>query len=460
MVMCDTGKCSKIHPAQKFLCTTGRCIQVVHKTAGVHLIGAHIFCGNHSAYSIYCFINKNFFGTDAADVIVRIMLSRSQLKKGIMMKSKLLNSLILAALAVPGMAMAADPPGAPAGPTLSSILDASGVSLSGDMDFSYSHLSGTGAFTSGVNDRVFDYAHNSFSLQAIDVTIAKQPAEGYGGLVDLTMGKDASTIASTGSNLGVSQTFDITQAFVQYATGNWTTIAGKFVTMSGAEVIKTTGNTNFSRSILFGYAIPFSHTGVRATYKVSDAVSLTGGLNNGWDQTTDQNSQKTIELGAMLNPAKSFALSAMVYSGAEPGAAGTGTRNLLDLVATFTVSDSLNFVLNYDNASQENAVTAGTKAKWDGLAAYANYQINDPWRVSFRAETFDDKDGYRTGVVDSNGVGQKWKEATVTIGYAPTKSTELRGEIRKDTSDQYAFATSGGSSKSQSSVGLEAVYKF
>ena len=201
------------------------------------------------------------------------------------MKSKLLNSLILAALAAPGVALAA---AAPAAPTLSSVLDASGVSLSGDIDFSYSKLSGTGAFTSGTNDRVFDYAHNSFGLQAIDVTVSKLPAEGYGGLVDLTMGKDASAIASSG--LGpTNQSFDITQAYVQYASGATTVIAGKFVTMSGAEVIKTTGDTNFSRSILFGYAIPFSHTGVRATYKISDAVSLVGGVNNGWDQATDAN---------------------------------------------------------------------------------------------------------------------------------------------------------------------------
>jgi Putative beta-barrel porin-2, OmpL-like. bbp2 len=372
-----------------------------------------------------------------------------------MMKSKLLNTLILAALAVPGVAMAADAPAKPAVPTLSDVLDASGVSLSGDIDYSYNHLSGTGVFTSGTNDRVFDYAHNSFAVQAIDVAVSKLPAEGYGGSVELTMGKDASAIASTGTSLGATQTFDITQAFIQYASGATTVIAGKFVTMSGAEVIKTTGDTNFSRSILFGYAIPFAHTGVRATYKISDAVSLVGGVNNGWDQATDVNSQKTLELGAMLNPAKAFALSAMVYSGAEAGAAGTGTRNLLDLVATITVSDSLNFVLNYDNGAQENAVTAGAKAKWNGLAAYANYQINDPWRVSVRLETFKDTDGYRTGII------QTWKEATVTVGYAPTKSTELRGEVRKDTSDQAAFGYSDGiARKAQSSLGLEAIYKF
>ncbi len=232
-------------------------------------------------------------------------------------------------------------------------------------------------------------------------------------------------------------------------------------TLAGQEVIKASGNTNFSRSILFGYAIPFTHTGVRTTYKVSDAVSLIAGLNNGWDSAADQNSQKTIELGAALNPAKSFALTAQVYSGAEPGLVGAmGTRTLLDLVGTYTVSDSLNFVLNYDNGSQDDAVTVGSKAKWDGFAFYANYQINDPWRVSARVENFKDTDGYRTGVGIGTG-GQTWKEGTVTVGYAASKSTELRGEIRKDFSNVEAFGFSDGiARKAQDSVALEAVYKF
>ena len=381
-----------------------------------------------------------------------------------MIKNKLLNSLILAALAAPGLAMAAD---APAAPTLSSVLDASGVSITGDIDLSYSHLSSNGTFTSGINNRVFDYAPNSFTVQQVDLAIAKLPTEGFGGMVETTLGKDASTIASygtqtvapspTASNM---QTYDLTQAFGQYATGNWTTIFGKFVTMAGAEVIKASGNTNFSRSILFGYAIPYSHTGVRTTYKASDAVSLVGGLNNGWDQAQDTNAQKTIELAAVMNPTKAFALTADMYSGAEPASptptvgAAMGNRTLLDLVGTYTVTDSLNFVLNYDNGSQKNAVATGT-ANWSGLAAYANYQINDPWRVSVRAETFKDADGYRTGVA------QTWKEATVTVGYAVSKNAELRGEVRKDFSDVASFAYADGiARKGQNSVAMEALYKF
>ena len=50
--------------------------------------------------------------------------------------------------------------------------------------------------------------------------------------------------------------------------------------------------------------------------------------------------------------------------------------------------------------------------------------------------------------------------ATLTVGYAPAKSTELRAEIRKDESDQKAFTEGGKTTKDQNSFGLEAVYKF
>ncbi len=378
-----------------------------------------------------------------------------------MFKNKLLYTLILSAFSVPAMADT-PAPAAPVAPTLSAILDASGISVTGDLDFSYSSLSGTGQFQgTTTNNRVFDYAHNSFTMQALDLTVAKQPAEGYGGLVETTLGKDASTIASSGTNMA-NQTYDLTQAFVQYAAGSWTTIAGKFITQAGQEYIKSSANTNFSRSILFGYAIPFTHTGFRSTYKISDAVSLMGGVNNGWDEANDLHPNKNVELGVMLNPTKSIVLNLMDHYGTEQVAFGTlgtqGKRNLLDVVATYAVTDNLNFALNYDGGSQANSTLAnglaGT-AKWSGVAAYANYQINDLWRLSVRGETFNDTDGYRTGVV------QKWKEATLTVGYAPNKNVELRGEVRKDTSDKASFAYNDGiARKAQSSLGLEAIYKF
>jgi hypothetical protein len=377
-----------------------------------------------------------------------------------MQTNKLFLGVLGSVLAMPALA---ETP-ASAVPTLAQVLDASGVSLSGHIDTSYTALSGKGMFTSGTADRVFDANRNSFNVQAVDLTVSKLPAEGIGGLVDVTLGKDAAVIASSGTLTSLNQTYDLTQAYLQYASGGLTVTGGKFATDTGAEVIKATGNTNFSRSILFGYAIPFTHTGMRATYKFSDTLSVTGGVNNGWDEVVDIHPNKTVELGAVLSPAKAFTLSVMDHRGVEQvvfGAPGIqGNRNLLDVVATITATDNLNFVVNYDNGSQENggnngAPVPGTTAKWDGWAAYANYQFSELWRVSVRGETFSDKNGYRTGVT------QKWKEGTLTLAYMPSKSAELRGEIRKDSSDVASFQyTDGINRKSQSSVGLEAIYKF
>jgi len=295
-------------------------------------------------------------------------------------------------------------------------------------------------------------------------TLAMQPKQGFGGLLNVTGGRDADVINAYGLGLGKRNKIDLTQAFLQYATGPLTVIGGKFVTMAGAEVIKSPANPNFSRSILFGYAIPFTHTGVRATYAVDDALSLMAGVNNGWDNFKETNGAKTLELGMTYVPSKAYSLGAQVYTGKERVGGLTktgpeGTRNLIDLVGTFNVTEQLTFIVNYDYATQKNAALAaggnGT-AKWSGIAGYANYQINDQWRLSSRLEYFDDKDGYRTGVA------QKWKEATFTVGYMPVKALELRAEARADSSNVASFVNKSGTgaSKTQRSFGLQAIYSF
>lgn len=411
-----------------------------------------------------------------------------------MFKKTLMAGAIAIAICAPGIVFAADAAPTPAtdkpaeSPPIFSI---GGFDLTGYVDVAYSHLSGSGAFnttpagpgvTVGGPNRVFDYKRNALNLHQAAFTLAKQPKEGFGGLLNVTLGKDADVIAAydtnpsngTGCNLATGQAatgsckkdyWDVTQAFVQYATGPVTVIAGKFVTSAGAEVINSTANPNYSRSILFGYAIPFTHTGARVSYAATDTLTLIGGVNQGWDAIKDTNSAKTTELGVTFAPIKEFTLVAMGHFGKERvgglvSAGPEGSRNLIDLVATYNATDKLTFILNYDYATQDNTATVAAsgagKSKWDGLAGYVNYQFTDQWRMSFRAEYFDDRDGYRTGVV------QKWKEATLTVGYSPLKNLDLRAEVRADRSNVPAFIDSNGTtaSNNQNSFGLQAIYKF
>ncbi len=337
--------------------------------------------------------------------------------------------------------------------------------VSGYVDASYAHLSGAGMFTSGTANRVFDTKTDAFSLQQAALTIAYQPKEGLGAVLNITAGNDANLIASYGAITGGKSKFDVTQAYAQYATGALTVMAGKFVTLSGAEVITSPANPNFSRSILFGYAIPFTHTGLRAAYAASDTVTLTLGLNNGWDALKAANSGKTVELGASYTPSKAFVLAASGYVGKQRiaglvDAGPEGTRTLLDVVATWNVTDSLSLVVNYDWAKQANVtdgVTTAVDAKWSGLAAYANYTISDQWKASLRAEYLDDADGYRTGVA------QKWKEVTATLAYLPTKFWEIRLEARADSSNVDSFVKTietAAVGSSQNSIAVQSLFKF
>lgn len=387
------------------------------------------------------------------------------------MKRHLLNTLILAASIVPSVVMAADAPAnmnMPA-PTVSDILDASGIAVSGYLDVAYNKMSSTGLFvgTAGPlpggflgNSRIFDtpgatatHKFSSFNLHQAALIVSKMPKEGAGGYLNLTAGQDAATIASAG--LGTSN-LDVTQAYASYATGALTVIGGKFATLAGAELITTPSNKNYSRAWMFGWG-PYTHTGARATYVASDKITLIAGLNNGWDQVKHSStSTKTTELGFILTPFSMFSLATSYYQGKEMGnVAVVGTRRYLDMVGTITVSDKLNFVFDYANGRQKDAVTVGSQAKWNALALYANYQFNDTWRASYRHEAFDDKDGFRSPFA------QKLTSNTATVGYAVAQNMELRGEVRFDKSTVNAFLQNDGSTKkNQTSSAIQAVYKF
>jgi len=374
------------------------------------------------------------------------------------MKKLLIASAVTAAFAAPTVALAQ----AARAPTLSQVLDASGISVSGYLDagYSYANRDLEGA---GVTTRVFDSQNNSFALHQFGLQVAKQPTRGFGGVVNITVGSDAQVIhAFPETTLGAGSMFDITQAYGQYASGSLTLMAGKFVTLAGSEVIWSPSNNNFSHSILFG-AIPFTHTGVRAGYAVSNTVTLYGGINNGWDQLTDANKGKTVELGATIIPIKPLTSNITGYSGKEratvPGAPPDSTvaqdqRQLLNVVATYTINNRMSAGGEILSVTQDRA--AGS-AKYNGLAGYFTYSLNREWRVAARLENFDDKQGFHF----ATAAGTKYTEATATLAYIPNSSTELRVEVRGDKADNPVFVNSNGSTaKTLQTLGLQGIYKF
>jgi hypothetical protein len=373
------------------------------------------------------------------------------------MRKSLLALSVSAALAPSlGFAQAA----APAAPTLDKVLEASGLSITGYIDTAYSHADRD--IERGFSTRVFDSQNNSFMLHQMGLQIAKQPKEGFGGLVNVTAGRDAGVMHSSDAN---ENTFDLTQAYGQYASGALTVIAGKFTTLHGTEVLWSPSNANFSRSILFG-SVPFTHTGVRATFAANDMFSLIGGVNNGWDQLKDQNKGKTIELGGTAMPLKTVSLAASYYGGQETGALSgmTDRRDSFNAVGTWNVIDPLSLGLEYLSVQQKNAILdaggAPAKGKYSGLAAYASYTFMPKLKGTLRVESFDDKDGLRYGLPAGTTSGSKYKEFTLTMSYLAADNFELRGEVRQDRASQAVFTDDTAFSKTLTTYAVQALYKF
>jgi len=386
--------------------------------------------------------------------------------------SKKIGALAGAALAIvlPHVLFASEdsPPAsggsASSAPSWADLLSAWGISVNGYIAASYYDSNG---YPSNIHQ--FDVQHETFQLDQAGFSVAYQPKQGFGALVDLIAGEDA-RILHTAED-GHDNTFDVRQAFVQYATGPLTVIAGKFVTLAGAEVINPTQNANFSRSLLFTESEPLDHTGVRATVALTDTLNLIAGINNGWNVTSTSYGSKTGEAGLAWTPNKAFSLSTSAYFGKTKYLPGTtvlvdADRTLVDLVATYNATSALTFSVNVDWDKQDQAFGAGSaNAKWYGAAAYVNYAFNDRWRVSLRGEYLDDLQGFLTSTPD----GQHLWEGTVTVGYAPTRHFQLRLEGRYDASQRNFFSRTNPNSAaatqpvladSLSEFALQGIFKF
>jgi hypothetical protein len=362
-------------------------------------------------------------------------------------------SLILISAA--GAAWADDAPAAPAKPVLPSIADlltGSGITATGEVSATFDHQGFSGSNASYPQQD----SYSTFTLQQAALTVAYQPMTGFGALVTLLAGQNiyypnyTATEAYSGAKIATSSTqVQLAQAYAQWIGGPLTVIAGKYLTIVGAEGLLASGNTNVTRSLLYSYE-PVTHTGVRLTYAADSTLNLILGVNNGFviSDELSARTDKTLEAGAAWTPNKMFSWSLGGYYGRDSNALGIpASQYIIDTVATWTATSALTVIVSGDVGSTNDAWGLNTTtATWYGGAVYVNYAINDTWRVSARGEYYDDKDGYLTlynqnfsalGYNEStatikSAVGQNLYEGTVTFGYDPTKNIELRLEGRYD----------------------------
>jgi len=284
----------------------------------------------------------------------------------------------------------------------------------------------------------FNVKANQLSLDMAEFNLS-HTADPVGFELDLGFGRAFDIIA--GSEQQPSIFRNIRQAYVSLRPPEgkgFEVDFGKFVTSAGAEVIETDTNWNYSHSLLFAWAIPYYHFGIRTSFPVGK--HFTGGFQvvNGWNNVEDNNSGKTIGLtGALVT--KKFSWFTNYYVGPENAGTNSGWRNLFDTTLLLTPTGKVNAYINFDYAQNKMptgalTVTGKDTGKWYGIAAAVHLQATSKWAFTPRIEWFKDRDGLAIG-----GPPQDVKEFTITGEYKMVEGLFGRAEYRRDWSNQPFF---------------------
>lgn len=360
------------------------------------------------------------------------------------------------------VAMAVVTSGAQAGPLADATADALwGIEIGGYVDVAYGYNFNTPRNIPGGNavnvGRVFDVDDDEFNFHLFQLYLDRLPeAVGEAGFrVDFGIGEDANLFAF--DEFDNNDEFALYQAYISYVApiGNGLTIdLGRFVTWYGYEVIESPANDNYSRSFLYGFAIPFTHTGLRLTYPINDQFEISGGVTNGWDQVEDNNDSPSWHLALRWLPTDTLYVQNAFSYGPELTGNNRDYTFLYDLVASYTALENITLGVNFDWADQDGG--AFGDGNWWGLAGYVRFDVNEQMYVAGRIEYMEDDDGLRFG-----NLGLELWEVTATLGYQVTDGLETRLEFRHDDANSGTFfLDDGGTDDTQNTLALEVIYSF
>jgi len=310
------------------------------------------------------------------------------------------------------------------------------MDVSGFLDGYYSYnANGPSTAANGKSNDLYNFNDktNQFNLSAAKLTLNHDPAP-LGARMDFYYGRTSHLINTPKQLEFVEQAYLSTKP---PSAKGFEADLGKFVTSAGAEVIESKDNWNYSRSILFAWAIPYYHFGLRTSMPVTKTETVGVQLVRGWNNVTKPTGGVMTGLTSALVKTK-YTLNANLYTGPENLGVQHGYRNLIDATLLLTPNSKFNAYINGDYGQHNNhrssiEGTNGDTSKWGGIAFAARQQLTGKMAAAGRIEFFKDAQGYSTGLA------QNVKEFTGTYEYKTAWGLLGRIEYRHDWSDQNYF---------------------
>lgn len=323
---------------------------------------------------------------------------------------------------------------------------------------------------------------DGFNLNVVQLSLESpldesEWAAGYG--VDLWFGPDAAWLGSNsffgtgaGGDLGIKQAYVALRAPI----GNGIDIKmGQFDTIIGYEVGSGPGNPNFSRSYGF-FLEPFQHTGVLASYQLTDEIGVSAGVANSYGFGIND---RPNAIGQGNESEKTYMASVSYEIPEEAGFLGGGAlyAGIVDgLVAGGAPSDRTSYYAGATVPTPVDGLALGlafdladTAAAGDAysIAGYLSYQLTEKMTFNGRVDYAKADSGVFFATDD--GGDSELLSLTGTVDYSLWENVISRLEVRWDHAleggDAFGGANGAGfgalpDDENAVTIALNAVYQF
>ncbi|HEY3804486.1 MAG TPA: outer membrane beta-barrel protein [Kofleriaceae bacterium] len=221
----------------------------------------------------------------------------------------------------------------------------------------------------------------------------------------------------------------VQQATVAYKAGDLVVDGGIFLSPIGFENLAIKDQWNWSRSNLFE-AMPFYHSGARATYTFSPELTGAVMITNGWNDIVNRNPYPCFAGQLNWTPTSDVSTQLIYFGGVEPPPGtpvGQPWRNLFDATASWQATPQLQLAGEADAGFEPDPL--GT-TWWYGGAAYARVHVLPKLFGGVRADYLHEHDA--PGAPRLFFPAASVHSITVTADYRPVASLSVRLEFRDD----------------------------
>lgn len=341
-----------------------------------------------------------------------------------------------------------------------------------------------------------------FALGMANIIFAKEGKKA-GAVADLVFGPrgDQAVFISADPSSplwgGTGNTAIVNQLFAYWKpTDKLRLTLGNFNTFLGYEVISPVANFHYSTSYMFSWG-PFSHSGIKAQYAITDKLSALVAVMNPTD-FTNFNPVNTYTLGAQLGYSADagFAYLNFVY-GDQDGTIKTGdldpaemyfngdtlgTSNdlisssgslmQLDLTTGLNLGEKFYIGLNatynatmggttyFSDSSNVQTISSSTAFGYYGVALYPKFAVSDNFGIGLRGEYLGEiNDGY--GIIGAYDAGGSANVIALTLSSnIKVGNLTIIPEIRYDQFSQDVVPNGTTAQDNAVSALLAAVYAF